>query len=436
MEQQIAYCTTSDGVRIAYATYGNDGAPPLVWVPEVPLQEAIWASPWGRAFLEEFARHRRLITIDPRGFGASQHDVDCSSLDHVLADVTGVVDHLRLDRFEMFAGSSVASTRALMYAGAYPERLSKLVLFGPTVRSNDTLAITAESLRTAYPIVLRSIASFIFPSGPTEVQRWLVTATRAAVSAENNAATIAWKYDFAPILPILTMPVLILHRKRSQIADPAQVRSVAATIPNARLVSLDGDADVSYWDHEQFVDIVYDFLGVTAEAEETRAPPSGTVIILFTDIADSTGLTERLGDVVFRDASRRLDAGLRTVVTEAGGNAVEGKLLGDGVMAIFPSARQALDAALLCRALSAQSELPLHIGLHAGDVIHEAGNVYGGAVNIASRICGASAPGEILVSDVVRGLARTSSDVVFEDRGEHEMKGIAEPQRLFVVRAR
>jgi adenylate cyclase len=66
-------------------------------------------------------------------------------------------------------------------------------------------------------------------------------------------------------------------------------------------------------------------------------------------------------------------------------------------------------------------------------VIHEEGNIYGGAVNIASRIADASAPGEILVSDIVRGLARTSAGVTFEDRGEHALKGIAEPQRLFVV---
>ncbi len=72
--------------------------------------------------------------------------------------------------------------------------------------------------------------------------------------------------------------------------------------------------------------------------------------------------------------------------------------------------------------------------MHAGDVIHEDGNVFGGAVNIASRICGLSAPGEILVSDVVRGMARSSAGVEFEDRGEQEMKGVGEPVRVYVVR--
>jgi class 3 adenylate cyclase len=61
--------------------------------------------------------------------------------------------------------------------------------------------------------------------------------------------------------------------------------------------------------------------------------------------------------------------------------------------------------------------------------------VYGGAVNLASRICGLSAPGELLVSRTVADLARTSAGVTFEDRGEHVLKGIAEPQRVFAVRA-
>ena len=161
---------------------------------------------------------------------------------------------------------------------------------------------------------------------------------------------------------------------------------------------------------------------------------TGTAVILFTDIVSSTALTERMGDVAFRDASRALDAGLRAAIRDAGGAAIDGKLLGDGVLATFPSAAQAIDGARRCLALSAASELGLHIGLHAGDVIREDNNVYGGAVNIASRICGLSAPGEILVSDVVRGMARSSAGVEFEDRGEQEMKGVGEPVRVYAVR--
>jgi class 3 adenylate cyclase len=163
---------------------------------------------------------------------------------------------------------------------------------------------------------------------------------------------------------------------------------------------------------------------------------TGTAVILFTDIVSSTALTEHMGDAAFRDASRALDEQLRTAIRDAGGTPIDGKVLGDGVMATFLSASQAIAAALRCSDVSASSELQLHLGIHAGDVIREPNNVYGGAVNIASRICGVSAPGEILVSDVVRGMARSSAGVEFEDRGEQPMKGVSDPVRLYEVRRR
>jgi adenylate cyclase len=78
-------------------------------------------------------------------------------------------------------------------------------------------------------------------------------------------------------------------------------------------------------------------------------------------------------------------------------------------------------------------ELGLHLGIHAGDVIREEGNVFGGAVNIAARISGESEAGEVLVSDTVRGLARTSAGVSFEDRGERQLKGVGDPVRVWRV---
>jgi adenylate cyclase len=127
---------------------------------------------------------------------------------------------------------------------------------------------------------------------------------------------------------------------------------------------------------------------------------------------------------------------MRAAMREAGGTPVDGKVLGDGVMGVFKTASQAIAAARRCVELSAESELRLHVGLHAGDVIREGGNVYGGAVNIASRVCGLSAPGEVLVSGTVRELARTSAGVTFADRGEHALKGVDDAVRLYEVRWR
>jgi adenylate cyclase len=150
-------------------------------------------------------------------------------------------------------------------------------------------------------------------------------------------------------------------------------------------------------------------------------------------MAGSTALNERLGDAAFRTASRALDERIRAVIREHEGVPVEGKVLGDGVMATFRSAAQAVAAACACAGVAASADLALHIGLHAGDVIPDGSNVYGGAVNIASRICALCEPGEILVSQTVRDLARTSASVTFEDRGEHALKGIEDPVRVYAV---
>jgi class 3 adenylate cyclase len=161
--------------------------------------------------------------------------------------------------------------------------------------------------------------------------------------------------------------------------------------------------------------------------------PIATATILFLDVVDSTPIAERMGDTAFRVHSRDLDSALRAAIVASGGFAVEGKVLGDGIMATFGSASAGIAAALRCGEAAARTQLSLHIGLHAGDVIDEGNNVYGWAVNMASRVCAASQAGEVLVSETVRSLARASTDARFEDRGLHELKGIEEPQRLYAV---
>jgi class 3 adenylate cyclase len=207
---------------------------------------------------------------------------------------------------------------------------------------------------------------------------------------------------------------------------------LASGIPNAQLLHLAPEAPFA---NEQGTRAVEEFLSDDQEPLETVKAdiPHGTAVILFADIVESTALTERLGDAAFREKARDLDGALRTIIRENGGTPVEGKLLGDGVLAVFISARQAIEAALKCGAAGDDGGLPLHLGLHAGDVIEEDGNVFGGAVNIAARIAGESAAGELLVSATVRDLARTSAGVTFEDRGERSLKGVGEPVRVWAV---
>jgi adenylate cyclase len=124
------------------------------------------------------------------------------------------------------------------------------------------------------------------------------------------------------------------------------------------------------------------------------------------------------------------------VIGTNAGSAVEGRILGDGVLATFTSASDAIAAAIKCAALGGEVGLALHLGLHAGDVIKDEDNVHGQAVGIAARVSALSAPDQVLVSSTVRELARSSTDVSFEDRGEHTLKGVSEPVRVYEVRWR
>jgi adenylate cyclase len=226
-------------------------------------------------------------------------------------------------------------------------------------------------------------------------------------------------------------------------------RDLASRIPNARLVVLEGT--VAGWEvPDEAMAALAQHLGLSAPRviADVRAPSPGIAIILFADIAGSTALTERLGDAAFREKARVLDEALRRAISANGGTAIEGKLLGDGVLATFGAAREAITCASALHALagtgatgqgpSRDDVLLLHIGIHAGDVIRERApdgrdNVFGGAVNIAARISGEAAAGETLVSQTVRDLARTSANVTFEDRDERELKGVSEPVRVFAV---
>jgi class 3 adenylate cyclase len=238
----------------------------------------------------------------------------------------------------------------------------------------------------------------------------------------------AWEeYDVTSLLPSISMPTLVVHNKNSRLVPVEVGRRTAGTIPGARFAPIDDPI------YSTVPGLIERFVQETSTTAATPDLPSGTAVILFADIAGSTALTERLGDAAFRAKARDLDASLRKLIREQSGTCVDAKTLGDGVLATFSSAAKAIEAALACRRVGDEAGLPLHLGLHAGDVIREENNVFGGTVNIAARISGLSAAGEVLVSDTLRGLARTSAGVSFEDRGEQSLKGVGDPVRVYAV---
>jgi class 3 adenylate cyclase len=167
----------------------------------------------------------------------------------------------------------------------------------------------------------------------------------------------------------------------------------------------------------------------------TASPVVGaeTAVILFTDIADSTALTERLGDAAYVAKAGAFEQTVRRAVRECSGEDIVGVTLGDGVLAVFSSGTHAIECAIRAHQCARAEGFRLHVGIHAGDVLRTEDAVHGGAVNIAARVCAAAPPGETLVSDTVRSLARTSTSVQLVDRGLHQFKGVSDPHQVFAV---
>jgi len=449
MQPRIQYVKTSDGVNIAFSSHGS-GSPAVVMVPNPPWNhlELSWRIPEARRPFETLADATTVIRYDSRGTGLSQRKVGDFSLHAHVRDLEAVADRLAFDSVALFGHLSSAAI-SIAYAAQRPEHVSHLALWCGYAAMDDLessseaqgLLALAEKDWTLFINAVAHVAlGWYSGEGPRRAAEFF----RECVSEEEGRAIVAALRDFdaRPYLVDLHVPTLILHGRSVPYPPLSAAQVLAAGIHNARLVVFEGDsllpADDVWRTLAEFVGIAHRApIADGTLASGTAAAP--VAVILFTDIADSTALTERLGDSAFRAKARELGGSLRALIRECGGTPVEGPTLGDGVLAVFTSAREAIEAAVRCRDEGSRAGLPLHVGLHAGDVMREKdpdgrANVYGGAVNIAARIAGASAAGEVLVSDIVRGLARTSSGVTFDDRGEHALKGVADPQRLFAVR--
>jgi class 3 adenylate cyclase len=434
MEPRIQYAKTSDGVDIAFATAGD--GPPLLLVPAVPLShvQAIWETL--AHIYQPLAERFHLVWYDFPGTGLSDREAIDFSMDAMIRDLEAVVEGAGLTGFAMAAVYSAVPI-AVTYAAIRPEKISSLVLVDGGTKNSDwkqnPAGVAEEALRSGDWILYTETLARVLRGFEGELAARFAVYIRECVEPEALRAafssTANEDWDVAALLARVSAHTLVVHNRNHRFL-PVQVgQRLAARIPNARFQLVDD------MDYVQLAGIITAFLAESDQIAQRQADlPSGTAVILFADIADSTALTERLGDAAFRAKARDLDSALRGVIREHSGTAIEGKLLGDGVLAVFTSARQAIEAALACGREGENTGLPLHLGLHAGDVIREDNNVYGGAVNIASRISGLSAPGEVLVSETVRSLARTSAEVRFEDRGEQPLKGVGEAVRVWAVR--
>jgi class 3 adenylate cyclase len=441
MDYQVRYVRSADGTIIAVMMMGQ--GPPIVSVSGIANFASFagdYATPYRTPFYDGLAQERTLVTYDPRGIGLSQRDVEDVSIEAHLADLAAVVESLGPGPFAFHSGGATAPV-AVRYLVEHPDRASHLILTGPSLRGSDRQL--GERLRLIAPVFDYDFDLWVrffllMDAGWKDGARIYEAIGSSAIDKDMLMRQLreVRRWDMSDDLPRLTCQTLVMYSPTpdSTSAGLDSARRVAAAIPQAEFKTLAWEFETNA---ERQLAAYLAFLNKgQAKSIDLAPPPSsgGLAVILFADIVDSTAHTERLGDAAFRERSSALDDKLRLCVRDHGGAVIDAKTLGDGILATFPAASQAISAALSCAAAGQAQDLPLHLGIHAGDVIREQNNVFGGAVNIASRISALSAPGEVLVSDVVRALARTSANVTFEDRGEHALKGVGEPQRVYAVR--
>jgi class 3 adenylate cyclase len=444
MEPQIRFCTSADGTRIGYATLGE--GPPLVVVgPWGGNLERDWKHPDSHAFLESLSRGRLFVGFDRRGVGASRAEVDDLSLEAQVADVAAVVDHLGLERFDLW-GIIDGAAVSVAYAARHPERVSRLVLWtaypcGVEIIRPGAARGLVELILGNWGLARRAIADVTFPSGPTELQRWFSDFLRDHASPEMTARCVEFlaSVDVRPYLPPVKAPTLVLHRRGARDAPLAAGRAAAALIPDARFVALEGDIDHPFLGDISYVEIMTQFLDEDRRQQPVPqpSPAGGLVTILFTDIEGSTALTQRLGDAKAREVLRTHERITREALKAHGGSEV--KTMGDGFMASFGSATRALECAIAMQQAFAEHNesgaepIRVRVGLNAGEPIAEEEDLFGTAVIRAARIAAIAQGSEILVANVVRELAE-GKGFLFSGRGNVALRGFDDPVRLFEVR--
>jgi class 3 adenylate cyclase/pimeloyl-ACP methyl ester carboxylesterase len=251
-EQEIHFCTTGDGVQLAYSCIGS--GPPLVktgnWMThlEFDFETPIW-----RHLYRELSRDHQLIRYDARGNGLSDREVELVSLEAYVSDLEAVVEAAGLERFALF-GISQGCAMSIAYAVRHPERVTHLVLLGgyalgwakralPEAEKEHLVAM-GTLMRLGWgqenPAFRQLFTSRFIPGATKEQADWFNELERISTSPDdavrNRNAT--GNFDVSSSLPQVSVPTLIMHARDDAVVPFDQGRRLAAGIPGARFVPL------------------------------------------------------------------------------------------------------------------------------------------------------------------------------------------------------
>jgi len=428
-------------VSLAYQVIG-EGATDLLYIPGwLSNVDIMWESPEYETFLRRLAGFTRLIVMDRRGYGCSErfspHDVD--PLEVHLEDALVVLDAVGSDRAAFFSFDEGTFIGCLL-AASRPDRISHLVLLDPspcwTSNEEITWEWSAERWRWKVELDRQEWGSFEAlrrdePDTPERILRWEAKFNRQSQSAGAGAAE-ALKYsvtDVRKVLPSIRVPTLVVHgtKRPSTSVDVRSPRYVADHIPDAAFVEI--AAGHFPWSDggELLSDEIEGFLtGSHSHPGLERV----LTTVLFTDIVGSTDKAARLGDRAWGEVKRRHHDIVRLEIDRFRGH--ERDTAGDGFFATFDGPARAVRCAQAIEERVRSIGLAIRAGVHTGEVEITPEGPTGISVHIGARVAALAKSDEVWASSTVRDLT-AGSGLVFEDVGEHQLKGVPDPWRLYRV---
>jgi pimeloyl-ACP methyl ester carboxylesterase len=438
MHQPETRYAKSGDVNIAYQVVG-DGPRDLVLVPGFVSHLAKdWEEPGYAHFLERLASFSRLIRFDKRGTGLSDRPGGLPDLETRMDDVRAVMDAVGSDQAALF-GYSEGGPMSILFAATYPQRTQALVLYGTYAKRRDPndeypWAPTREDrIRVAEEIErtwgTEADLGTMAPNADEAMVRWWRSRAQASASpgAARDLILMNSEIDIRHVLPSIGVPTLVLHRRDDRDSRLEEGRYIADRIPGARFLQLSGDDHFPAVRPDEILDEVEEFL-----TGARRAPESDRVLatVLFTDIVGSTERAAALGDRAWRRVLERHHHVVRRELERWRGREVD--TAGDGFLATFDGPARGIRAAGAIGQALRPLGLEIRAGLHTGEVELHGDEIAGIAVHTGARVAALAGAGEVLVSSTVKDLV-AGSGIEFEERGEHELKGVPGAWRLYAV---
>jgi class 3 adenylate cyclase/alpha-beta hydrolase superfamily lysophospholipase len=446
---ETLYAKTPDGAHIAYQLLGN-GPLDLLLLPIVGVQghlEMAWEIPAFARVFRRLASFGRLIRFDPRGSGLSDPlgRSDHPSLEERAAELLAVLDAVGSERVAVVA-NNIAGVLAIFFAASYPARVSALVLDGcyarfardadyswgwPREAIDAALADIAGSPESAFEVGMRMVAPRALQDDPEFRAQYLrYTRSTLSLSAAKPYAEWAVLGDVRPLLPSIQAPTLVLCRSGDQYVRKPHSVYLAQHVAGAKFVELPGEDNLIYvGDSDADLDEIEEFL-----TGARHVPDTGRVLatVLFTDIVGSTQRAAGLGDRRWRELLDAHDRAVRRQLERFRGREVS--TVGDSFVATFDGPGRAIECACAIRDAVRTLGIEVRAGLHTGEIEIRGDDIAGMAVHIGARVASLADAGQVLVSSTVKDLV-AGSGIEFDDRGEHQLKGVPGRWHLYSANA-